>query len=79
MDQREAGLPDITAPMQTPIQTPMGLPLGLRWDCDGTAMGLRYSPDGPAGELGGTPNPVDRPLLHESRMQAVLDGERGND
>ena len=30
------------------------------------------------GELGSTPNPVDRPLLHESRMQAVLDGERGN-
>ena len=31
------------------------------------------------GELVSIPNPVDSPLLHESRMQAVLDGERGND
>ncbi len=30
------------------------------------------------GEKRSTLNPVDRPLLHESRMQAVLDGERGN-
>ena len=39
---------------------------------------LAASRRGDDGYMESTPNPENRPLLHERAIQALLDGERGN-